>query len=75
MGRYGQIDYPTATKRGLLLGVALFALGAGGELVGHALFGALPDWEHRLFLYAESLGILIGFTSVLFFGIVLPLTE
>ena len=31
-GRYGDLDYPTLAKRGTLLGLCLFAVGAAGEL-------------------------------------------
>ncbi len=31
-GRYGDVEYTVLTKRGFLLGVALFAIGALGEL-------------------------------------------
>jgi len=75
MGRYGGIDYPAWAKRGFLLGVGLFLLGAGGEVVGHDYFGSLPAWEETLFTDMELIGILIGFFSPLIFGIVLPLTE
>lgn len=75
MGRYGQIDYPTVTKRAFALGVGLFLLGALGEIVGHALFGTLPAWENTLLFDAEILGILIALLSPIVFGIVMPLTE
>lgn len=75
MGRYGNIDYPTVTKRAFLLGVALFLVGAVGELVGHAVFGTLPGWEETLLLNAEILGVLVALLAPVVFGIVLPLTE
>ncbi|WP_435196592.1 hypothetical protein [Natronomonas sp. EA1] len=75
MGRYGNIDYPTVTKRGFLLGVALFLVGALGETVGAALFGTLPDWEVTLFFEMEVVGVLLFFLTPLLFGVVLPLTE
>lgn len=75
MGRYGDIDYPTVTKRGFLLGVTLFVLGALGEVVGGALFGPLPAWEVALFFDMEVIGVLLFFLTPLVFGVILPLTE
>ena len=75
MGRYGDMDYARWAKSGFFLGVGLLALGAGGEILGRIVFGTLPGWEHRLFLYSEGLGVLVGLFSVLIFGIFLPLTE
>ena len=75
MGRYSSMDYARWAKSGFLLGVGLLALGAGGEIIGRIIFGTLPGWEHTLFLYSEGIGVLVGLFSVIFFGIVLPLTE
>lgn len=75
MGRYGNIDYPTVTKRAFLFGVALFLTGLVGELVGHAYFAPLPAWEQTLLVNAEAFGILIALGAPILFGIVLPLTE
>lgn len=75
MGRYGDLDYPTLTKRGFLLGVTLLAVGAGGELAGTALYGTLPAWETTLFTDLEIVGILLGLLSPFVFGLLLPLTE
>ena len=75
MGRYGKLNYPKLTKRGFFLGVALFVLGGAGELIGHSLTNSLPGWEDMLFVDMIVLGIVIGFFSVILFGIVLPLTE
>lgn len=70
-----QIDYAFYAKAGFLLGIALFAVGAGGEVVGHAFFEPLPDWGAMLLFDMEVLGLLIGFFSPIAFGIFLPLTE
>jgi hypothetical protein len=75
MGRYGNIDYTEWAKKGFLLGLGLFLLGAGGELVGHIYFGTLPAWEETLFTNMELFGILVGFLAPIVFGIALPLTE
>ena len=75
MGRYGNIDYPTVTKRAFLAGVALFLVGLVGELVGHAYFAPLPAWEETVLVSAEGLGVLIALLAPIVFGIVLPLTE
>lgn len=75
MGRYGNLDYPRLAKFGFLLGVGLVAAGAGGEVIGHAVYGSLPAWENTLFTDMEILGVLLGLFSPLLFGIVMPLTE
>lgn len=75
MGRYGNIDYPTVTKRAFLVGVSLFLLGVVGEIVGNAFFAPLPAWEQTLFVGAEGLGVLIALLAPIVFGVVLPLTE
>ncbi|WP_144904797.1 DUF7860 family protein [Halobellus captivus] len=74
-GRYGDIDYPTLTKRSFLLGIGLFALGALGEFALAATGTAVPAWEHALLVDAEWIGILIALVSPFVFGVLLPLTE
>ena len=74
-GRYGQIEYATLTKRGLRLGVGLFAIGALGELGLAAAGVSVPDWERALLFDLELVGILIGLLSPFVFGVLLPLTE
>jgi len=69
------IDYPTWTKRGFLLGVGLFLVGALGEAFLPAVVGPLPGWEQTLLLDLEILGVLLGLCSPFVFGILLPLTE
>lgn len=76
MPRPGQaIDTDRLVKLGFALGLSLFAVGAGGELIGHALYGTLPAWENTLFFDAEVLGIATAFLSVFVFGIAVPLTR
>jgi len=75
MGRYGNIDYPTMAKRGFLVGLALFLVGAVGGLVGPAVAGPLPQWETTLLFDLEVVGLLVGFFSPMLFGVALPLTE
>ncbi len=75
MGRYGTIDYPVWAKRGFLLGLGLFVVGAMGEIVGHTVLGTLPDPTNTILFDFEVLGVLLGLLSPLIFGIVLPLTE
>jgi hypothetical protein len=75
MGRYGDIDYPTVTRRAFLLGVSLFLIGALGEVVGHALFGTLPGWEETLLFEAEVVGVLLALIAPIVFGLIMPLTE
>jgi hypothetical protein len=75
MRRYGDLDYERATKVGFALSVAMFAVGAGGELLASGLHWSLPAWEHTLLTDMELLGVL-GILLVPFvFGIFLPLTE
>ena len=75
VGRYGELDYPTLTKRGVATGLGMFVLGLLGETLGPLVFGQLPAWEHTLFLDLEAFGVVILLLSVFVFGIFLPLTE
>ena len=75
MGRYGNIDYPTVTKRSFLLGASLFIIGILGELVGHAFFAPLPAWEQTLLVTIVGSGILVALIAPIVFGVILPLTE
>ncbi|MDS0280817.1 hypothetical protein [Haloarcula onubensis] len=75
MAQYRNMDHATLAKRGFLLGVGLFALGALGELAGPAVVGPLPGWGSTLLTDMEALGILLGLFSPLVFGIVMPLVE
>jgi len=75
MGQYKSMDHATLAKRGFLLGVGLFALGALGELAAHVFVGPLPGWGNLLLTDMEALGILLALFSPLVFGIVLPLVE
>jgi len=75
MAQTRNLDHATMAKRGFLLGVGLFVVGALGETVGQAVAGPLPGWEQLLLTNMEAFGILIGLLSPLVFGIVLPLTE
>lgn len=75
MGRYGDLDYARLTKGGVLLGLLLFLLGAGGEWAIHAMSIQAPAWEATLFFDMEVVGLLIFAFSPFLFGIFLPLTE
>lgn len=73
MSRYGDIDYPTYIKRGVLLGLTLLVV---GELGGYASQSfAMPAWEEALFFDLAVVGLLVLLLSPLLFGLVLPLTE
>lgn len=74
-GRYGNLDYPTLTKRSFLLGVGLFVFGAVGEAVVSIAGLSVPAIVTTLLFDAEVAGILVGLFAPLVFGIVLPLTE
>jgi hypothetical protein len=69
------LDYARLTKLGVLLGLGLFVVGAGGEFVGHAVWGTLPAWEETLLTDSVGLGIVVAFCSVFGFGIAMPLLE
>ncbi|WP_158058763.1 DUF7860 family protein [Halorussus halophilus] len=75
MGRYGDLDYERVTKLGFLLSLALFAVGAGGELTAATMHWTLPAWEHTLLVDMEILGVVGALFTPLVFGIILPLTE
>lgn len=74
-GRYGNLDYPTLTKRSFLLGLGLFLVGVIGEFVVHTFGLQVPGWETALLWDAEVLGIVIALFSPFVFGVLLPLTE
>lgn len=74
-GTYGDLDYPTLTKRAFLLGVALFVIGGVGELGLTAAGISIPQWEQTLLFDLEVLGVVIALLSPFVFGILLPLTE
>ncbi|QKY22069.1 hypothetical protein B4589_016790 (plasmid) [Halolamina sp. CBA1230] len=74
MGRYGNIDYPSFVKRGVLVGLVLMFVGElGGYLAENYI--SVPGWEETLFLLLAGVGLLLFATSPILFGIVLPLTE
>ncbi|PCR90154.1 DUF7860 family protein [Natrinema ejinorense] len=75
MQRYGNIDFAHLAKAGFLLGLGLFALGTGGEYIGHAMWGQLPAWENTLLYISAVIGLLTAFFSPWIFGVILPLTE
>ena len=75
MGRYGNLDYARLTKAGVVLGLSLFSIGAGGEWLIHSWHATVPAWEKTLFLDLEILGLLAFAVSPFLFGILLPLTE
>lgn len=74
-GRYGTLDYPTLTKRGMLLGALLFVVGELGEFAANAGWVSLPGWETALLFDATVFGVLSLLLSPFVFGVFLPLTE
>lgn len=74
-GRYGDLDYPTLTKRGFALGLALFLVGAVGGKFGPALLGSAPPWFGTVMFDLEAFGVLLCLFVPFVFGIFLPLTE
>ena len=75
MTRTRGLDHARLAKLGFLLGLGLFAIGGGGEIVGHALYGSLPAWGDALLFDLEVVGLLVGFFSPFVFGVALPLLE
>ena len=75
MARTRSLDHARLAKLGFLLGLSLFLVGAGGELLGHALYGSLPAGEAALLFDVEAVGLVVGFASPFVFGIALPLLE
>ncbi|UPV76047.1 hypothetical protein M0R89_08300 [Halorussus limi] len=75
MSRYGDVDYRRWAKTGFLFSLALFAVGAGGEIAAAAMHLSLPAWENALFVDMEILGTLGALLSPLVFGVIMPLTE
>jgi len=47
----------------------------GGELIGHALYESLPEWETVLLFDLSVIGLLVGLFSPILFGIVMPLLD
>ncbi|MGM0605145.1 MAG: hypothetical protein ACQETB_05680 [Halobacteriota archaeon] len=74
-GQYSGFDYPALAKRGVMFGVALFVIGALGEIGSRGVYGDLPGWGDALLLSFEVGGILAVLISVFVFGIALPLVE
>ena len=75
MGHSSSTNYARRAKQGLLIGAALFAIGAIGEIAGHAVLGGMPGWTETLLLDAEILGVVVGLFSPLVFGVALPLID
>jgi hypothetical protein len=75
MARTGRFDHASLSKYGLLTGVALFGLGAVGELFVRVAVGDPPAWENTLLVGMEASGIVIAMVSVFVVGILLPLLE
>lgn len=75
MGYSRGLDYGYWAKTGYLFGLELLLLGAGGEVVGHAVVGTLPAWENTLFTYSEGVGRVVGFFPPWIFGVALPLID
>jgi hypothetical protein len=69
------VGYATLAKWGFAAGVVMFAVGTGGELIGHALYESLPEWETVLLFDLSVIGLLVGLFSPILFGIVMPLLD
>jgi hypothetical protein len=69
------MDYARIAKTGFVGGVALFAIGVGGELAGHAVLGSMPPTAEEGLFAMEVIGVALGLLVLIVFGAVLPLTE
>jgi len=74
-GRYGDVDYPTLTKRAVLVCVAVFLLALAVEGTAAATGTTLPAWERTLLVDLELFAVAGIFLSAFVFGVALPLTE
>ncbi|MFB6096841.1 MAG: hypothetical protein ABEJ74_05590 [Haloferacaceae archaeon] len=74
-GRYGNVNFPKLTKRSFLFGLALFVVGAFGQIGLHAVGLSVPGWEQSLLFDAEVIGVIVALLSPFVFGILLPLTD
>ncbi|GGL28893.1 hypothetical protein EFA46_003115 [Halarchaeum sp. CBA1220] len=74
MGRYGDLDYPTLTKRTTLLSACLVVGGFLLADLGSALT-TLPGWAFTVATDAEAIGALGIVLCPFVFGVLLPLTE
>ena len=73
MPTHRRVEYGQMAKAGFLFGLALFAIGATGELAIGAHLLQVPAWEESLFFDLEVVGIPIFLLSPFVFGIALPL--
>ncbi|MCY4729899.1 hypothetical protein KY092_04920 [Natronomonas gomsonensis] len=69
------LDHARLAKLGFLVGVGLFAVGAVGEIGGHAVLSTVPATLDTVFFGMETLGVVIGLVTPIVFGAVLPLIE
>ena len=75
MSQYRSPSYGQLAKAGFLLGIAMIAVGAGGEWAIHSQTVQLAAWEDALFFDVEVLGIVLFLLSPFVFGVVLPLVD
>lgn len=68
------VQYADVAKKGFLVGLALFAVGAVGEVAGHA-YVAIPAMAEGLFFGMEVVGVVLALFVPIVFGAVLPLLE
>lgn len=73
--RTRSLDHARLAKLGFLFGLALFAVGAIGEIGGHTYLSPVPSTLDTVFFGMETLGVVIGLVAPIVFGAVLPLTE
>jgi energy-converting hydrogenase Eha subunit E len=73
--RQRDLDYARIAKLGFFAGVAMFVIGAVGEVIGRTMTAGMPAAADQLFISLEAVGVLVGLLVPLVFGIVLPLVE
>lgn len=69
------LDYARLAKLGFLFGIGLFAVGAVGEIGGHAFLPTVPSTLETVFFGMETVGVIVGLVAPIVFGAVLPLIE
>ena len=74
-GRYGNLDYSAYAKGGFLIGLAMFAVAAIGEVVIHVGNVQIATWIGTVLLDTGLAGILVMLLAPIIFGVIMPLTE
>lgn len=73
MPTHSRVEYGQLATAGVLLGLAMFVVGATGELAIQVHLLQVPAWEETVFFTLELLGIPLFLLSPFVFRIALPL--